>query len=232
MHARLNYDSWRVFRILSEFVHGFEVMTDIGPSVSIFGSARVGSDHPYYALGVEVARRIALKGFGIITGGGPGIMEAANRGAQQAKGKSCGLLIHLPMEKEGNRYIDPDLRLVFRYFFVRKVMFVRYAQAFVALPGGYGTLDELFEALTLIQTEKIQPFPIILMGKSYWKGLIDWLKGTLLAGNYLSPSDFERIVITDDIDEVIGVIEKHFQETGPQPTYDLAKEELQTRSSD
>ena len=166
------HDSWRLFGILSEFVEGFETLSSIGPSVSVFGSARLKSTSPYYQIGVDVAYKIAKKGFAIITGAGLSIMEAANKGAQKAQGHSCGLVIDLPFESEPNEFIDPKLKLRFRYFFVRKVMFVRYAQGFVFLPGGYGTLDEMFETLTLIQTKKIQPVPIYLIGTQFWKGLI------------------------------------------------------------
>jgi uncharacterized protein (TIGR00730 family) len=204
-------DAWRVFRILSEFVDGFESMTNLGPSVSIFGSARLPPDNPYYQLAVEVARHVAHKGFSIITGGGPGIMEAANKGAQEAKGNSCGLVIDLPFESASNSYIDPRFHLKFRYFFVRKVMFIRYAQGYVFLPGGVGTLDELFEALTLIQTKKIHPFPIYLMGKTYWNSMVDWLKDVVLANQCISPSDLDLIQITDDPVEVADGIERHFQ---------------------
>lgn len=215
-------DAWRIFRILSEFVDGFETMADIGPSVSIFGSARQKeASDPYYKLGTEVARKIAEKGLAVITGGGPGIMEAANRGAQEAKGRSCGINITLPFEADSNPYVDPKYRLHFRYFFVRKVMFIRYAQAFVFLPGGFGTMDELFEALTLIQTKKIRSFPIFLMGTTYWKGLIDWLKMTVLKEKNLNPEDFDLLTITDDPDEVASAIEDHFRAAGIMPTLDL-----------
>ena len=217
------FDAWRVFRIISELVDGFETMTDIGPSVSIFGSARVSAEHPYYQMGVKVAEKIAEKGFAIITGGGPGIMEAANRGAQKASGKSCGINVNLPFETDSNPFIDPKYRLNFRYFFVRKVMFIRYAQAFVFLPGGFGTLDELFEALTLIQTNKIRKFPIFLLGKSYWSGLIHWLKERALQENFLSHEDFELFKITDDPEEVADLIEQHYKETGRTPTFDLGE---------
>ncbi len=212
-------DAWRIFRILSEFVDGFETMTSLGPSVSIFGSARFPTNSPYYQMGVDVAQHIAKKGFAIITGGGPGIMEAANRGAQEAKGSSCGLSIDLPLEYEPNKYIDPKYRLQFRYFFVRKVMFIRYAQGFVFLPGGVGTLDELFEALTLIQTNKIRAFPIYLMGATYWEGLIDWMKGTLLAEEAISPEDLNLIQITDDPEEVAHGIERHYQRDRVQKNF-------------
>lgn len=206
-----SHDAWRVFRILAEFVEGFETLTDLGPSVSIFGSARFPPDSIYYKLGVEVAKHIARKGFAVITGGGPGIMEAANKGAQDVKGRSCGLAIDLPMETEPNTYIDSKYKLSFRYFFVRKVMFIRYAQGYVFLPGGYGTLDELFEALTLIQTQKIKPFPIYLMGKDYWVQMLSWIKETMLAHGCISPSDLEMFQITDDPEEVANGIERHYQ---------------------
>ncbi|MCB1111459.1 MAG: TIGR00730 family Rossman fold protein [Chlamydiales bacterium] len=208
----LAIDSWKVFRIISEFVDGFETMTALGPSVSIFGSARLHEGSPEYELGKEVARCIAEKGFAVITGGGPGIMEAANKGAQQVKGSSCGLSVDLPFEDEPNAFIDPRYRLRFRYFFVRKVMFIRYAQGYVFLPGGFGTLDELFEALTLIQTKKIESFPIYLMGSSYWEGLIDWIKKTALEHGCISEDDLHLITITDDPCKVAEGIERHYQQ--------------------
>ncbi len=207
----LAIDSWKVFRIISEFVDGFETMTNLGPSVTIFGSARLPADSPYYNLAIETAKMIVEQGFSVITGGGPGLMEAANKGAQSVHGNSCGICIDLPFEDEPNAFIDPRYRLRFRYFFVRKVMFVRYAQGFVFLPGGFGTLDELFEALTLIQTKKINQFPIFLMGKVYWSGLISWLKDTALANGCLSEKDFNLITITDDPAEVAEKIKKHYQ---------------------
>lgn len=227
MHSghKAEMDAWRIFRILSEFVDGFETMTTIGPSVSFFGSARIGRDHPYYLLATETAQKVAAKGFGIITGGGPGIMEAANKGAQAAKGRSCGISVNLPFEELHNAYIDPPYNLRFRYFFVRKVMFIRYALAFVFLPGGMGTLDELFEALTLMQTNKIKPFPIFLLSSSYWEGLIQWLRKHPLRENFLSESDFERFVITDDPDYVASQIEKHYKQVGEMPTFELGREE-------
>jgi uncharacterized protein (TIGR00730 family) len=204
-------DAWRVFRIISEFVDGFETMTNIGPSVSIFGSARLTPENMYYKLAIDVAEQIARKGFAVITGGGPGIMEAANKGAQMANGKSCGLGVDLTFEDDLNPFIDRKYRLNFRYFFVRKVMFIRYAQGYVFLPGGYGTLDELFEALTLIQTNKIHPFPIYLMGSEYWKGLIDWIKSTVIAEKCISESDLNMFIVTDDPEEVANGIERHYQ---------------------
>jgi uncharacterized protein (TIGR00730 family) len=220
-----HFDSWRIFRILSEFVDGFETMTDLGPSVSIFGSARTLPDSPTYKLATLVAKKIADKGFGIITGGGPGIMEAANKGAQKGKGASCGISINLPYEELSNRYIDTKYNLKFRYFFVRKVMFIRYAQAFVFLPGGYGTLDELFEALTLIQTKKIRPFPIFLVGKEYWKGMFDWLMAFPLKEKYLNESDFNLFTLTDDPDFIADQIEDHYNKVGKLHTFDLGSEE-------
>lgn len=204
-------DSWRVFRIISEFVDGFETMTNIGPSVSIFGSARFPPGAPYYEMAVDVAKHISRKGFAIITGGGPGVMEAANKGAQEAKGSSCGLAVDLHFEPEPNAYIDPRYRLKFRYFFIRKVMFIRYAQGYVFLPGGFGTLDELFEALTLIQTKKIKAFPIYLMGVAYWSEMMRWIKETMLAHRCISEEDLELFHITDDPEEVANGIERHYQ---------------------
>jgi uncharacterized protein (TIGR00730 family) len=207
----LNQDAWRVFRILSEFVDGFENMASIGPSVSIFGSAVLKPDSPYYELATTVAKKIAEKKFAIITGGGPGIMEAANKGAVEAKGSSCGLSVTLPLEWEPNRYVDSQWNLKFRYFFVRKVMFVRYAQGYVFLPGGVGTMDELFEALTLIQTEKLTPFPIYLLGSKYWEGLRGWLEETVFAHGCITQADLDRLNITDDPDEVAQGIEHHYR---------------------
>ncbi|MEZ5314729.1 MAG: TIGR00730 family Rossman fold protein [Chlamydiales bacterium] len=216
-----HFDSWRIFRILSEFVDGFETMTDLGPSVSIFGSARIQPDSPYYQLTSVIAEKIANKGFGVITGGGPGIMEAANKGAQKGKGASCGISINLPYEEANNKYIDPKYHLSYRYFFVRKLMFIRYAQAFVFLPGGYGTLDELFEALTLIQTKKIRKFPIFLVGEDYWKGVVDWLKSIPLKSEYLNQRDFELFTLTDDPDFIANAIEKHYHHAGEGDTFSL-----------
>lgn len=205
-------DSWRVFKIISEFVEGFEKMTSIGPSVALFGSARLAPGTPYYNMAVETARQIALKGFAVITGGGPGIMEAANHGAVLAGKPSCGLCIDLPFEHDANAFVDRQWRLRFRYFFVRKVMFVRYARAYVILPGGMGTLDELFEAVTLIQTHKTLPFPIFLMGKDYWKGLLDWLKTVPLAHGCIRQEDIDRFIISDDPAYIAEQIEKSWKE--------------------
>ncbi len=199
-------DSWKLFRIISEFVNGFDTMSNLGPSISIFGSARLSNASPYYELAMLTAQKIAQKGFSIITGAGPSIMEAANKGAQEAKASSCGLIIDLPFESEPNRYIDPDYALRFRYFFIRKVMFVRYAQGYVFLPGGYGTLDELFEVLTLIQTKKIQPVPVILMGSTYWQPLINWLHGNVAQERCISEAELSIIQINDSPDEVAEIL--------------------------
>jgi uncharacterized protein (TIGR00730 family) len=207
------WDAWRLFRILSEFVDGFENMISLGPSVAIFGGSQATGDHPEYEQAAVLASKIAKKGFGIITGGGPGIMEAANEGAQAAGGKSCGLCINLPTEEKPNPFIDQKYLFNFRYFFVRKVMFVRYAQAFVVFPGGFGTMDELFEALTLIKTKKIAQFPVFLIGKAYWSGLLEWLKTSPLHHHYIDMADFKLLTITDDLDEVVRGIERHCDET-------------------
>lgn len=197
-------NSWLTFKIMGEFVSGFEQMGMIKPCVSIFGSARTKPTDRYYDETVEIAEKIVKQGFGVITGGGPGLMEAANKGAQQGDGTSVGLVIELPFEQEINPYIDKDKHINFDYFFVRKVMFIKYAQAFVVMPGGFGTLDELFEALTLIQTEKIKKFPIVLFGSDFWSGLIDWIKKTLLEEYHnVSPEDLDLIKIVDDVDEAV-----------------------------
>ncbi len=206
-----SWDSWRIFRILSEFVDGFEVMTSLGPSVAFFGGSAIKSEDPYYEQAVLLASKLVKKGLGVITGGGPGIMEAANKGAQLEAGKSCGLCIDLPDEENPNPFIDQKYLLRFRYFFVRKVMFIRYAQGFVVFPGGYGTLDELFEALTLIKTRKISKFPIFLFGKSYWSGLMSWLREVPLAQYNVNPEDLDLIKLTDDVDEIVEDIQKHYE---------------------
>ncbi len=199
--------SWRMFRIMSEFVEGFEKMEYIGPCVSIYGSARTKPGAEYYEKAVEMGKRLVADGYGVITGGGPGIMEAGNKGAQEADGKSVGLNIVLPFEQYANPYVDSDKLINFRYFFVRKVMFVKYAQAFILFPGGFGTLDELFETITLVQTEKIAKVPIILYGVEFWTGLIDWAKNTMLKNHAtISPKDMDLMTLTDDIDEVMSEI--------------------------
>ncbi len=197
-------DSWRMFRIMGEFVDGFETLPDVTPAVSIFGSARVKPDDPYYKLAERLAGELARNGISVITGGGCGIMEAANKGAAQAGGKSVGLNIELPMEQKPNDYAN--VRLSFRYFFCRKVMFVKYAMAYIVLPGGFGTLDELSEAITLIQTHKIKPFPVILVGRDYWKGLLDWIGSTMLKYENIAPADIGIIKQIDDVDEIVKTI--------------------------
>ena len=200
-------NSWLTFKIMGEFVSGFEQMGMIKPCVSIFGSARTKPTDRYYKETVEIAEKLVKQGFGVITGGGPGLMEAANKGAQQGDGTSVGLVIELPFEQDINPYIDRDKLINFDYFFVRKVMFIKYAQAFVVMPGGFGTLDELFEALTLIQTEKIKKFPIVLFGSDFWSGLIDWIKNTLLEEYHnISPEDLDLIKVVDDVDESIKYV--------------------------
>jgi uncharacterized protein (TIGR00730 family) len=197
-------DPWRVLRIQSEFVEGFGTLAELGPAVSIFGSARTARDDPDYAFAERLAHRLAEEGFAVITGGGPGVMEAANKGASDAGGVSVGLGIELPFEQGINPWVDVGIE--FRYFFVRKTMFVKYAQAYVVLPGGFGTLDELFEALVLVQTHKITAFPVILVGSAFWAGLLDWVKGPLLESKKISAADLELLQVTDSVDEVIRII--------------------------
>ena len=203
-------DTWRVFRIMAELVEGFEAMSNIGPAVTIFGSSRVAPGSPYYNTCLKVAEKLAKEGFAIISGGGPGIMEAANKGAQNANGTSIGLNIELPMEQVPNRF--QDVRVEFRYFFVRKLMFVKYAVGYVIFPGGFGTMDELFEALTLIQTKKIRSFPVVLVGRDYWHGMIDWLRTTVLAQGNIGQDDAELLHIVDDPEEVCAIITKRYKE--------------------
>lgn len=208
-------DSWALFKIMSEFVEGYESLRRIGPCVSIFGSARTDATEPQYLqAATDIAEKLTKKGFGIITGGGPGIMEAANKGAQKGSGPSVGLNIDLPFEQSSNPYIDPDKNLNFDYFFARKVMFVKYSQAFVVMPGGFGTLDELFEAITLVQTGKIDRFPIILYGGEFWEGLKDWVDTTLKGTGKISPNDTDLIRIANDADQVVEIIEDFYQEKG------------------
>lgn len=199
-------DSWRIFRIISEFVEGFEEMSNIGPAVSIFGSARVAPGHRYYAFAEKVGHLLARAGYAVITGGGPGVMEAANRGAFEEGGESVGLSIELPFEEKPNPYIKTLVS--FRYFFVRKVTFVKYSSAFVILPGGFGTLDELFESLTLIQTQKIKPFPVVLVGDGYWDGLLCWIREELVSHNMISPKDLDSLLRASTPEEVLEIIEK------------------------
>ncbi|WP_127020568.1 TIGR00730 family Rossman fold protein [Flagellimonas beolgyonensis] len=212
-------DSWAIFKIMGEFVNGFEKMSVIGPCVSIFGSARVRPGNAYYDLAVQISKRIAEAGYGIITGGGPGIMEAGNKGASLAGGISVGLNIDLPFEQHDNPFIDDDKSLDFDYFFVRKVMFVKYSQGFVVMPGGFGTLDELFEAITLIQTHKIHTFPIILVGTEFWKGLIDWIRNTMLEAGNISAKDLDLIKIVDTEDEVVEIIDAFYKGRTLSPNF-------------
>ena len=200
-------DSWRLFRIMAEFVEGFDTLSSInGPAVSFFGSARTVADDPYYKLTTEIAADLVGMGYAVITGGGPGIMEAANKGAAEAGGNSIGLNINLPFEQEPN--IFTNMPLSFKYFFVRKVMFIKYAQAFICMPGGFGTLDEAFEALTLIQTRRIKPFPVILVGTDYWSGLLDWIKEKILAADRVDDDDMMIINVMDDPKEIVSYLKK------------------------
>jgi uncharacterized protein (TIGR00730 family) len=203
-------ETWRVFRIMAELVEGFEALNNIGPAVTIFGSARLQPGSPYYNKCLKVAENLAKDGFAVISGGGPGIMEAANKGAQNANGTSVGLNIELPMEQTSNQF--QDIQVQFRYFFVRKLMFVKYAVGYVIFPGGFGTMDELFEALTLVQTKKIRGFPIILVGTEYWSGLIDWMKKTVLAAGSISPEDLDLMQIVDEPEEVCAIINKRYRD--------------------
>lgn len=213
-------DSWAIFKIMGEFVNGFEKMSKIGPCVSIFGSARTKPDHEYYKLTERVAQKIVESGYGVITGGGPGIMEAGNKGAHLGGGTSVGLNIDLPFEQHDNPYIDHDKNLDFDYFFVRKVMFVKYSQGFVVMPGGFGTLDELFEAITLIQTYKILKFPIILVGTEFWEGLLEWIKSTLLEKfSNISAKDIDLIHLVDTEDEVIDILNAFYKESDLSPNF-------------
>ena len=218
-------NSWTMFKVISEFVDGFEVMNRVGPCISIFGSARTLPDHPYYQTSVEVAKQLTDEGFGVITGGGPGIMEAGNKGAFSNNGISVGLNINLPFEQSNNDFIDQDKVLDHRYFFVRKVMFVKYAQGFVVLPGGFGTMDELFEVLTLTQTKKITKVPIVLMGVSYWKGLIDWIKETMLKKEHnINSRDLDLFLLTDEPEEAVSYIRDFYADDehhSLEPNYEL-----------
>jgi len=200
-------ESWRIFRIMAEFVESIEALSKIRNAVTIFGSARLKPEDEYYQMAESLGRILAQNGFSVITGGGPGIMEAANKGAAEAGGKSVGMNIRLPFEQKPNPYAN--LQIEYKYFFIRKVMFVKYALAYVILPGGYGTMDELFEALTLIQTKRVKSFPLILMGSEYWQGLLDWLKNSMLHKDMILPADFEMIQIIDDPEQVVRHIKKY-----------------------
>lgn len=218
-------NSWTMFKVVAEFVDGFERMNKIGPCISIFGSARTKPDEKYYKTAVQLAYRLSQEGFGVITGGGPGIMEAGNRGATMNDGTSVGLNIELPHEQGNNPYISPDKVLNFNYFFVRKVMFVKYAQAFIAFPGGFGTMDELFEVLTLIQTGKIEAVPVILFGSDFWGGMREWVQN-ILSDEFktISPKDMDLIPVTDDIEEVINVINEFYADKQHilKPNYEMS----------
>jgi len=210
----LHADPWRVLRIQSEFVEGFGALAEVGPAVSVFGSARTKPLDPNYALGIAVGRALVEAGYAVITGGGPGAMEAANKGALEAGGTSVGLGIELPFEQGLNRYVD--LGVNFRYFFARKTMFVKYAQGFIVLPGGFGTLDELFEAVTLVQTRKVTSFPLVLMGRAYWGGLLTWLRDTAAASGTIRLADIDLLHVTDDVDEAVSIIVRGDNDRAPR----------------
>lgn len=212
-------DVWSIFKIMGEFVEGYDKLFKIGPCVSIFGSARSQPDNKYYKMAEKTAKKITEKGFGVITGGGPGIMEAANKGAREGKGKSVGLGISLPFEQGVNEFVDPDYVIDFNYFFARKVMFVKYAQGFIVFPGGFGTLDEFFEAMTLIQTNKVSRFPVILVGTDYWKGLVGWIKKTMVDNKTISPDDVDLFKVTDDCDEAVDIICEFYKKHSLSPNF-------------
>jgi uncharacterized protein (TIGR00730 family) len=213
------HSSWQIFKIMAEFVEGFEALARIGPCISIFGSARSKPGHPHYELAVEIARQLAQEGFGIITGGGPGIMEAGNKGAFLAGGKSVGLNIELPFEQSSNSFIDRDKNLNFDYFFVRKTIFVKYSQAFVMMPGGFGTQDEFFEVMTLVQTNKMHKVPMVLVGRQYWKGLVDWIDQTMKGENYISPQDMNLFTLVDTPKEVVDYILDFYSKNKLEPNF-------------
>lgn len=213
------HDSWVIFKVMAEMVEGFEKLAKIGPCVSIFGSARTQPDNEYYQMAEEIAAKLVRHGYGVVTGGGPGIMEAGNKGAQSENGKSVGLNIELPHEQGNNIYIDPDKIISFDYFFVRKVMFVKYSQGFIVMPGGFGTLDELFEAITLIQTNKIGRFPIVLVGTEFWGGLLDWVRGTMLSFGNISATDLDLINLVDTPTEAVRVIDEFYSKYLLSPNF-------------
>ncbi len=211
--------TWQILKIISEFVTGFESLSNVGPCISIFGSARTASGAPYYELAAAIGQRLAAEGYGIITGGGPGIMEAGNKGAASANGKSIGLNILLPFEQYDNKYVDRDKLLQFDYFFARKVMFTKYSQAFVVMPGGFGTLDELFEVATLVQTGKLKQMPIILVGKKYWRGLVAWIEEVMLAEKNINPEDIDLFYLADTVDEVADYITGYYSDRELLPNF-------------
>jgi uncharacterized protein (TIGR00730 family) len=214
------HSSWQIFKIMAEFVEGFEALSRIGPCISIFGSARTQPGSPYYELAVEIAKQLAKEGFGVISGGGPGIMEAANKGASLAQGTSVGLNIDLPFEQHHNPYIDRDKTLHFDYFFVRKVMFVKYSQGFIMMPGGFGTMDEFFETITLVQTQKVTRIPLILVGTAYWKGLIDWIKNTMLGEeNNIKKEDLDLFVLVDTPEQVVEYVLDFYSKNKLEPNF-------------
>jgi len=213
-------DSWQIFKIMSEFVEGFEKMSRIGPCVSIFGSARTKPENPYYKLAEEIAFKLTKEGYGVISGGGPGIMEAANKGAKTGGGKSVGLNIVLPFEQTSNGYVDNDKNINFDYFFVRKTIFLKYSQGFIAMPGGFGTLDEMFEAITLIQTNKVAHFPIIMVGKKYWEGLLSWVRETMLLQEHnINEKDLDLFHIVDEADEAVAIITEFYSKYLLKPNF-------------
>jgi uncharacterized protein (TIGR00730 family) len=213
------HDSWAVFKVMSEMVEGFEKLAKIGPCVSIFGSARTKPDNKYYLMAEEIAYLLTKKGFGVITGGGPGIMEAGNKGAHFSGGKSVGINIELPFEQHANPFIDNDKLITFNYFFVRKLMFMKYSQGYIVMPGGFGTLDELFEAITLIQTNKMVNFPIALVGKDYWQGLLDWIKNSLLEAGNIKEKDLEIFKLVDSAEEAVAHIEEFYKRYHLKPNF-------------
>lgn len=212
-------DSWEVFKIMAEFVEGFEKLGRIGPCVSIFGSARTQSSNRFYKLSEEIAYLLTKKGFGVISGGGPGIMEAANKGAHFGGGKSVGLNIELPFEQSSNPFIDPDKLMIFDYFFVRKVMFMKYSQGYIVLPGGFGTMDELFEAITLVQTHKTVRFPIVLVSKDYWQGLFEWINNKMLTEKNINSADLDIFSLVDTAAEAVEIIEKYYNKYALKPNF-------------
>lgn len=215
----MSTDSWEVFKIMSEFVEGFEKLAKIGPCVTIFGSARIKANHPYYKLAEKIAYLLTTKGFGIISGGGPGVMEAANKGAHYSYGKSVGLNIDLPFEQRPNPFIDNDKLLTFQHFFVRKVMFMKYSQGYIVMPGGFGTLDEMFEAITLIQTHKMVNFPIVLVGKDHWQGLIKWIHERVVEEDFVTREDMNIFNLADTAEEAVDVIEQFYQKYSLKPNF-------------
>lgn len=215
----ITHDTWQIFKIMSEFVDGFEKMSKVGPCVSIFGSARTKTENKYYKLAEDIAFRLTQNGYGVITGGGPGIMEAGNKGAAKGKGRSVGVNIELEFEQNPNPYIDKDKIITFKYFFIRKVMFTKYSQGFVVMPGGFGTLDELFEALTLIQTNKIARFPIVLAGKDYWQGLYDWINTTVLKHKNICKKDMELFYMAENAEDAVNHIHNFYMKYMLKPNF-------------